>query len=41
MDETWPDVYTINYKDMAAVVSDVPDRAARLDAGRTCSRTSA
>ncbi len=24
MDETWPDVYTINYKDMAAVVSDVP-----------------
>jgi hypothetical protein len=24
MDEQWPDVYTINYKDMAAVVSDVP-----------------
>jgi hypothetical protein len=24
MDEEWSDVYTINYKDMAAVVSDVP-----------------
>ena len=24
MDEQWADVYTINYKDMAAVVSDVP-----------------
>jgi sirohydrochlorin ferrochelatase len=24
MDEQWPDVYTVNYKDMAAVVSDVP-----------------
>jgi hypothetical protein len=24
MDEEWADVYTINYKDMAAVVSDVP-----------------
>jgi len=32
MDEQWPDVYTINFKDMAAVVSDVP--VARLDATR-------
>jgi hypothetical protein len=24
MDEQWPDVYTINFKDMAAIVSDVP-----------------
>src|SRR5688572_23239850 len=24
MDEQWADVYTINYKDMAAIVSDVP-----------------
>jgi hypothetical protein len=24
MDDAWPDVYTINYKDMAAIVSDVP-----------------
>jgi hypothetical protein len=24
MDDQWPDVYTINYRDMAAVVSDVP-----------------
>jgi hypothetical protein len=24
MDDQWPEVYTINYKDMAAVVSDVP-----------------
>ena len=24
MDEQWPDVYSVNYKDMAAVVSDVP-----------------
>jgi hypothetical protein len=24
MDEQWPDVYTINYRDMAAIVSDVP-----------------
>lgn len=24
MDEQWPEVYTINFKDMAAVVSDVP-----------------
>jgi hypothetical protein len=24
MDEQWPDVYTINYKEVAAVVSDVP-----------------
>ena len=32
MDETWPDVYTINYKDMAAVVSDVP--IAPLDSTR-------
>ena len=32
MDETWPDVYTINYKDMAAVISDVP--IAPLDSTR-------
>jgi hypothetical protein len=32
MDEQWPDVYTINYKDMAAVVSDVP--IALLDSTR-------
>ena len=32
MDETWADVYTINYKDMAAVVSDVP--IAPLDSTR-------
>ena len=32
MDEQWPDVYTINYKDMAAVVSDVP--IAPLDSTR-------
>ncbi|HEY5619307.1 MAG TPA: GvpL/GvpF family gas vesicle protein [Vicinamibacterales bacterium] len=24
MDDQWPDVYTVNYRDMAAVVSDVP-----------------
>jgi len=24
MDDQWPEVYTVNYKDMAAVVSDVP-----------------
>src|SRR4029453_17212384 len=24
MDEQWPDVYTINFQDMAAVISDVP-----------------
>src|SRR5512139_3527113 len=24
MDEQWPDVYTINYRDMAAIISDVP-----------------
>ncbi len=24
MDEQWPEVYTINYRDMAAIVSDVP-----------------
>src|SRR5262245_14589230 len=24
MDERWPDVYTITFKDMAAVVSDIP-----------------
>src|SRR5262249_46167251 len=24
MDEQWPEVYTINFKDMAAVVSDIP-----------------
>ena len=24
MDEQWPDVYTINFRDMAAIVSDVP-----------------
>jgi hypothetical protein len=24
MDQQWPDVYTINYRDMAAIVSDVP-----------------
>jgi hypothetical protein len=32
MDEQWPDVYTINFKDMAAVVSDVP--IAPLDSTR-------
>src|SRR5687768_3681134 len=32
MDEQWPDVYTINYRDMAAVVSDVP--IAPLDSTR-------
>jgi hypothetical protein len=32
MDEQWPDVYTVNYKDMAAVVSDVP--IAPLDSTR-------
>jgi hypothetical protein len=32
MDDQWPDVYTINYKDMAAVVSDVP--IAPLDSTR-------
>jgi hypothetical protein len=32
MDEQWPEVYTINYKDMAAVVSDVP--IAPLDSTR-------
>jgi hypothetical protein len=32
MDEQWPDVYTINYKDMSAVVSDVP--IAPLDSTR-------
>ena len=32
MDEQWADVYTINYKDMAAVVSDVP--IAPLDSTR-------
>ena len=32
MDEQWPDVYTINYKDMAAVISDVP--IAPLDSTR-------
>src|SRR5262245_51903939 len=32
MDEPWPDVYTINYKDMSAVVSDVP--IAPLDSTR-------
>jgi hypothetical protein len=32
MDEQWPDVYTINYQDMAAVVSDVP--IAPLDSTR-------
>jgi hypothetical protein len=32
MDEQWPDVYTINYKDMAAIVSDVP--IAPLDSTR-------
>jgi hypothetical protein len=32
MDEQWPEVYTINFKDMAAVVSDVP--IAPLDSTR-------
>jgi hypothetical protein len=32
MDDQWPDVYTINFKDMAAVVSDVP--IAPLDSTR-------
>ncbi|MBI4266002.1 MAG: GvpL/GvpF family gas vesicle protein [Acidobacteria bacterium] len=32
IDEQWPDVYTVNYKDMAAVVSDVP--IAPLDSTR-------
>src|SRR5947207_9760986 len=32
MDEQWPDVYTINFKDMAAVVSDIP--LAPLDSTR-------
>src|SRR6476620_4453247 len=32
MDEQWADVYTINYRDMAAVVSDVP--IAPLDSSR-------
>ncbi|HEX5108198.1 MAG TPA: GvpL/GvpF family gas vesicle protein [Vicinamibacterales bacterium] len=32
MDEQWPDVYTINYRDMAAIVSDVP--IAPLDSTR-------
>jgi hypothetical protein len=32
MDDQWPEVYTINYKDMAAVVSDVP--IAPLDSTR-------
>lgn len=32
MDEQWPEVYTINYKDMAAIVSDVP--IAPLDSTR-------
>jgi hypothetical protein len=32
MDEQWPDVYTITYKDMSAVVSDVP--IAPLDSTR-------
>jgi hypothetical protein len=32
MDEQWPEVYTVNYKDMAAVVSDVP--IAPLDSTR-------
>src|SRR5688500_18276697 len=32
MDEQWADVYTINYKDMAAIVSDVP--IAPLDSTR-------
>jgi hypothetical protein len=32
MDEQWPEVYTINYRDMAAVVSDVP--IAPLDSTR-------
>ena len=32
MDEQWPDVYTINFKDMAAVISDVP--IAPLDSTR-------
>jgi hypothetical protein len=32
MDEQWPDVYTINYKDMSAIVSDVP--TAPLDSTR-------
>jgi hypothetical protein len=32
MDETWPDVYTINFKDMAAIISDVP--IAPLDSTR-------
>jgi hypothetical protein len=32
MDETWPEVYTITYRDMAAVVSDVP--IAPLDSTR-------
>jgi hypothetical protein len=32
MDEQWPEVYTINYQDMAAVVSDVP--IAPLDSTR-------
>jgi hypothetical protein len=32
MDDQWPDVYTVNYRDMAAVVSDVP--IAPLDSTR-------
>src|SRR5258708_1808633 len=32
MDEQWPDVYTINFKDMAAVISDIP--LAPLDSTR-------
>jgi len=32
MDEQWPEVYTINFKDMAAVVSDIP--LALLDSTR-------
>jgi hypothetical protein len=32
MDDQWPEVYTINYKDMAAVISDVP--IAPLDSTR-------
>jgi gas vesicle protein GvpL/GvpF len=32
MDEQWPEVYTINFKDMAAVVSDIP--LAPLDSTR-------
>ncbi|HKC55623.1 MAG TPA: GvpL/GvpF family gas vesicle protein, partial [Vicinamibacterales bacterium] len=32
MDEQWPEVYTINFKDMAAVISDIP--LAPLDSTR-------